>query len=168
MEKTNHIKEEKEIANKELIKINQKIENKMQMNIINVEVNHIKFGKGLVTNFSNQILKVEFKGFGTKKLKYPEAFINNFLTCDNTQINEQTKELAQLYSEKTNLENKVLQLENELCKIKNEKVIKEKNARNSNSISNCMLAVLTGSSYTDDMELNLYYDKVRSGRFHKN
>lgn len=163
MEIIDNMKKEKEIVNKELIKIYQEIENKSQINIINMQVNHTKFGKGIVVNFNNQILEVEFKEIGIKKFKYPDAFINNFLTCNNMQINEQTKELARLHIEKTNLENRILQIENEIYKLENKETIKENRIKYSNDISNCMVAVLTGSSYTDDIELNLYYDKARNG-----
>ena len=163
MEIIDNMEREKEILNKELIDLNQEIENKCKINIINMEVNHTKFGKGIVVNFYDKKLEVDFKELGIKKFNYPDAFIKNFLTCDNTQINEQTKELIQLYAEKANLENKILKIESKIDKLENKETAKENRVKYSDDNSKCMIAVLTGSSYTDDIELNLYYDKVKNG-----
>ena len=163
MEIIDNMKKEKEIVNKELTNIYQKLKNKSQVNIINMQVDHTKFGKGIVVNFNNHILEVEFKELGIKKFKYPDAFINSFLICSNMQINEQAKECAQLYIEKANLENKILRIEKEIYKLENKETIKENRIKYSNNISNCMVAVSIDNSYTDDIELNLYYDKVRNG-----
>jgi len=150
---------------KELINIQQKIENKSksEIDIINVKVNHTKFGAGIVVNFNNQFLEVEFREMGTKKFKYPEAFSNNFLTCDNIKINEQAKEIAELYREKSSLESKILEIESKTYELESQQFIKEKGIKHRGDISNCMVAVVTVGSYTDNIALNLYYDKVKNG-----
>lgn len=157
----NQIKKEIEILNKELVEICKEIEDKSSVNIINEQVNHTKFGKGVVINLSNNIIEVEFDKIGAKKFNYPEVFIKKFLSTENVQINENAIEVTELYTRKSNLENKILQVEDEIHKLENTNKVKE--IKYSNDISKCMLAVLTGQSYIDDIELNLYYDKVKNG-----
>ncbi|MCI9246562.1 MAG: hypothetical protein HFJ30_05510 [Clostridia bacterium] len=163
MEMIDDMKKEFNTISQELVNIYQKIEDKSQVNMIKAKVNHIKFGKGIVVNFSNSFLEVEFKEVGIKKFKYPEVFINHFLTCDSIKINEQTIEVAKLCIERDNLESRILRIKSEINKIENEEIDKKSRKKYSSNISNCMVAVLTGESYTDDIELKLYYDNAKNG-----
>lgn len=57
------------------------------MDVTGVTVSHKTFGKGMVTGQDNMTITVRFV-FGEKRFIMPSAFLNGFLSTENTQIRE--------------------------------------------------------------------------------
>ncbi len=76
------------------------------MTLVNKKVDHIKFGRGVVTELSNHKIWVQFQNeIGTKVFLYPEAF-EKFLKTVDPNIQENVLEELHIRQEQLELERK--------------------------------------------------------------
>lgn len=61
--------------------------------IIGMEINHIKYGKGVIKEFLDCYIKVEFSDNIIKKFRYPDVFENYIKTEDEDIMKEVEKDL---------------------------------------------------------------------------
>lgn len=82
-------------------------------NPVGEKVKHKSFGDGVVSNYEDGRIEIEF-GDVTKKFQYPDAFSKGFLSSDNDNYMHQFQENADIMTEKRKLEMEKLRLEDSL------------------------------------------------------
>jgi hypothetical protein len=74
------------------------------MNLVSQEVNHIRYGAGVITEVTGDIIRVHFsEQIGIKSFLYPEAF-DTFLKADNADISGFVLESLRVKREQASLE----------------------------------------------------------------
>lgn len=140
----------------ELNNVEKSISEELNKHIIGIDIVHKKFGKGKVIKQNEDKIDVKFESSKEITLKIPFVFINNMVSCEDSIINNKMLKIDKLMREKIDLEKEIAEKENKLKEItaKNERKA-QTNIENTN-----FLAVTTGSSYQDDIEMNIHYCKA--------
>ena len=89
------------------------------MDLLNKEVYHSVFGKGIITKLQDSIILIDFKTYGEKKFIYPDAFENYLKLCDSDVAHEVADVL-------TSRDEKIEEEKRLKKKIQDEKVQQEK------------------------------------------
>ena len=90
--------------NIKLAEKNDIISNMDEVNVKNLQVNHKKFGNGVIINQEGENIKVRFEDGSEKPFAIPSAFSSGFLTTDDTSIVEECNEIDRLEQEKQEIE----------------------------------------------------------------
>ena len=126
MLKNDNIIEEKiNELNQLLIEINDKIEKKItefSKDILGKEIEHIKFGKGIVVQQKNSIIEIQFDKDLVKKFRIPDIFINGFVKVD-VVYQSQIGEIEKLINERNKISTEIVEKQNELNNLINNKKI---------------------------------------------
>ena len=91
---------EKSKAKKGLLEVDEIIANLEEINVINVVIEHNKFGKGKIIEQNNKSIMVEFDSKDIRKFSVPIAFSKGFLKTENENIIEKCIELEKLETER--------------------------------------------------------------------
>ncbi len=141
---------------KQLNEINLKINDKLNQKIVGMVIEHKKFGKGIIIKQKDNTIITKFDT-EEKKLQIPFVFINNIVVCDNKEIVQNMKEIDDLLKEKTEIEHLII--------LEEQKIIFIQSKINKGNIENPDLFVVTsGSSYDDNVAMNIYYCKAERCR----
>lgn len=103
---------------KNLIEIEEVIENLEEINVIDELVKHSKFGDGKIIEQNNNSISVKFDNDDVKKFSIPIAFSKGFLKIENKNIIEKSIELENLEIEKNNIIKKLSKIDMDIQMLK--------------------------------------------------
>lgn len=120
-------------------------------NLINLKINHKKFGIGKIIEQIGFIVTIEFEN-EKKKLKIPYIFSNNIVECEDKNVLDKMNKMTELENRIIDIEKEIQTKEYELTLIKNSFNYVDKNPN--------LFAVTTGTSFNDVVNMNIYYCKA--------
>lgn len=138
------LKVEIDVLNKRLVELSK-------YNLVNLEVNHKKFGLGKIVEQNDFIVTIEFKN-EKKKLKFPYIFSNNIVECKDKDVLKKMNEINEL-------ENSIINIEKEIKAKENELIIK-KNSFDYLDENPNLFAVSAGTSFDEVIKTKIYYCKA--------
>ncbi len=141
---------------KQLAEIDLKISDKLNQKIVGIVIEHKKFGKGTIIKQKNNIIITKFDT-EEKKLQIPFVFVNNIVICDNKQIMKNMEEIDNMLKDKTKIEQSIILEEQKITSMQSK--INKSNAENPD-----LFVVTSGSSYDDNVAMNIYYCKAERCR----
>ena len=137
----------------ELNNIKKLISEELNQQITGLDIVHKKLGNGKVIKQNGDKIDVKFVDSREITLQIPFVFINNIVSCEDININNKMFKIYELKRKEKDLEKEATEKENKLKEITVKKA--QTNIGNTN-----FLAVTTGSSYQDDIEMNIHYCKA--------
>ena len=141
---------------KQLDEIDLKIKDKLNQKIVGLIVEHKKFGKGTIIKQKDNTIIIKFDT-EEKKLQIPFVFLNNIVICDNEKIIQNMKEIDNMLKDKTKIEQLIILEEQKNASIQSK--INKSNIENPD-----LFVVTSGSSYDDNVAMNIYYCKAERCR----
>lgn len=140
-----------EALKNELDELNKELINLSTYNLVDLEINHRKFGVGKIIEQNGFNIKVKFTN-ENKNLQLPFIFINNIVECKDKDVLDKMKEISELQNNIINIEKGIRIKEMEL-------VEKKESSYKSDSKLN-LFVVTTGTSFDDVVNMNVYYCKA--------
>lgn len=138
------LKEELEEVNKKLIELSK-------CNMIGVELNHKKFGKGKIISQNDFNIAIQFEK-EQKQLKFPFIFVNGIVECSDNNVLEKMKEINTIQVKMENIQKEIKNKKNELNTLN---LINDNKDEKPN-----LFAVTTGISYDYILETKIYCCKA--------
>ena len=138
------LKDEIDMLKKEISKLSK-------YNLINLKINHKKFGIGKIIEQIDFIVTIEFEN-EKKKLKFPYIFSNNIVECEDKNVLDKMNKMTELENRIIDIEKEIKTKEYELTLIKNSFDYVDKNPN--------LFAVSVGISFDEVIRTKMYYCKA--------